>query len=128
MSVAHLYCQGRCAACSALRHSLVAHGVDVETYDVSTDPRAYDTVIALGYRSLPVLVSPDGTAAAGARAGELAHRLTSRAEAPAGTNLDRVHGPTPPATRQTSGGDHRHTHHLVSEPYRPGIASRKDQS
>jgi glutaredoxin len=80
MSAVHLYCQGACAACSALRRPLVAHGIDVETHDVTTDPRAYDTATALGYRSLPVLVGPGGSAAADVRAGTLAWRLTSRAQ------------------------------------------------
>lgn len=141
MSVVHLYCQGRCAACSALRHSLVAHGVDAETHDVTTDPRAYDTVIALGYRSLPVLVGPDGTAAAGVRAGELALRLTSRVEAPVDTNRGRVHGPMPEAvpdpgaetqTLVDHGGAGRRTRHLASDVSRSNVSitatGRKDQS
>ncbi len=137
MSVAHLYCQGRCAACSALRHSLMTHGVDVETHDVTTDPRAYDTVIALGYRSLPVLVGPDGTAAAG----ELTRRLTSRVEAPVDTKRGRVHGPMPAAvpdpgaetqTLVDHGGAGRRTRHLASDVSRPNVSitatSREEQS
>lgn len=127
MSVAHLYCQGACAACSTLRHSLVAHGVDVETHDVTTDPRAYDTVIALGYRSLPVLVSSEGTAA-GSRAGALARRLTSSVEAPAHSHLHRGHGPLPTDTSHRGADtqaladqddEARHTWYLASKASHP---------
>ncbi len=141
MSVVHLYCQGASAACSALCNSLMAHGVDVETHDVTTDPRAYDTVIALGYRSLPVLVGPDGTAAAGTGAGELALRLTSRAESPVDTNRGRAHPPRLAATadpgaetqaRADQDGEGRHARHLASDVSRPKVSitatTRKDQS
>ena len=141
MSAVHLYCQGACAACSALRHTPDAHDVDVETHDVTTNPRAYDTVIALGYRSLPVLVGHDGTAAAGAGAGELTRRLSSRVEAPVDTNHGRVHDPMPAAvpdpgaetqTLVDHGGAGRRTRHLASDVSCPNVSitatGRKDQS
>lgn len=79
MSATRLYCQGACALCAALGGSLAAAGVAVESYDVTADPAAYDAVLALGYRSLPVLVAADGTVAAGADAAVLARRLTRAA-------------------------------------------------
>ena len=77
MKAAQLYCQGACAACSTLARSLADAGVDLEVHDVTANPDAYDTVTGLGYRSLPVLVAPDGTSAAGPAAGELARSLSS---------------------------------------------------
>jgi glutaredoxin len=76
MTTAQLYCQGGCAACSALARSLTDAGVALVTHEVAAGPAACDTVIALGYRSLPVLVAPDGTSAAGAAAGELARSVS----------------------------------------------------
>lgn len=76
MNPAQLYCQGACAACSTLARSLADAGVALEIHDVTADPVAYDTVTGLGYRSLPVLVAPDGTSAAGPAAGELARALS----------------------------------------------------
>lgn len=75
MNAAQLYCQGACAACSALARSLTDAGVALVVHDVTADPSAYDAVMELGYHSLPVLVAPDGTSAAGPEAGELARRL-----------------------------------------------------
>jgi len=75
VNAAQLYCQGACAACSALARSLTDAGVALVVHDVAADPSAYDAVIELGYRSLPVLVAPDGTSAAGPAAGALARRL-----------------------------------------------------
>lgn len=77
MNTAQLYCQGACPACSTLARSLVDAGVALEVHDVTSDPVAFDTVTGLGYRSLPVLVAPDGTSAAGPAAGELARALSS---------------------------------------------------
>ena len=44
--------------------------------DVIDDPDAFDSVVGLGYRSLPVLIAPDGTSVAGDAAGELGERLS----------------------------------------------------
>ncbi|MDA8056864.1 MAG: hypothetical protein M0032_02665 [Actinomycetota bacterium] len=133
MSITQLYCQSGCGACATLHRSLVAEGVEVETHDISSDPHAYDTVTSLGYRSLPVLVTPEGTSAAGADAGALARRLTSKAQASAGANRDTAHGPTSPATPATPAlpgqlDEPYHPHHLASEPSRPEVVSRKERS
>lgn len=58
MNAARLYCQGACPACSALARSLTDAGVALVVHDVTVNHAAYDAVIALGYRSLPVLVGP----------------------------------------------------------------------
>ncbi|MDA8147201.1 MAG: hypothetical protein M0Z93_00290 [Actinomycetota bacterium] len=50
-------------------------GVTPATHDVAANPTACDTVIALGRRSLSVLVAPDGTSTTGAAAGELTRNL-----------------------------------------------------
>ncbi len=123
MKATRLYCQGACAACSTLARSLTDAGVNLEIYDVVIDPHAYDTVISLGYRSLPVLVSPEGISAVGASTSELAHRLTSQAKAPAETNLDSE---TQVLTDKNGKG--QHAHDLVSEVYWPEVISRKDKS
>ena len=73
---ARLYCQGGCAACEGLARHLSQGGVAVEVHDVRDKPDAFDEVVALGYRSLPVLVGPDGSSAAGADATALAWRLS----------------------------------------------------
>jgi len=52
-------------------------GVTSATHDVAANPTACDTVIALGRRSLSVLVAPDGTSTTGAAAGELTGTSTS---------------------------------------------------
>ncbi len=126
MSVTQLFCQGGCTACAMLGRLPVAHVVDVEVHDITTDPDVYETVISLGYRTTLVLVTPEGTSAAGAGAGELARRLTSRAKTSSGANPDSACGPTPFSTPEALGGEGRHTT-WNTEPYRRWAASRKDQ-
>ena len=79
MTSARLYCQASCAACKGLARSLSEGGVAVEVHDVTAEPDALEQVEALGYRSLPVLVGPDGSSSAGAAAIELTSRLIGRA-------------------------------------------------
>lgn len=75
MTIAQLYCQASCVACEGVTHLLDDRGVAVEVHDVTSDAQALKTVVAFGFSSLPVLVAPDGTSAAGAEATELAKRL-----------------------------------------------------
>lgn len=70
-----LYCRPGCAACRGLARQLARGGVVVHVRDVTSDPAAFDDVLSLGYRSLPVLVGSDGSSAAAAGAISLAHRL-----------------------------------------------------
>ncbi|GAC1611317.1 MAG: hypothetical protein NVS3B26_23400 [Mycobacteriales bacterium] len=79
MKTAPLYRQGACAACAALTGSLTQRGVHVTVHDVAGDPSALTAALALGYRSLPVLVAADG-AAAGPGALALGRRLTAPSE------------------------------------------------
>lgn len=79
MSLPVLYCRGGCAACRALFAQFARVGMDIEIRDVTAEPAALQAVRSLGYLSLPVLVGPDGTAAAGAQASALAQELTGPA-------------------------------------------------
>ena len=92
MITAQLYCERACAACAALARSLTDAGVALATHDVTADSAAYDAVIALGYRSLPVLVTPDGTSAAGAAAGELARGLSAAASPASKSHVHDLNG------------------------------------
>ena len=76
MNSAHLYCQPACVICQSLAHQLGESGIEVVVSDVIDDPDAFDAVVGLGYRSLPVLIAPDGTSAAGNAAVELGARLS----------------------------------------------------
>ncbi|GAC1602045.1 MAG: hypothetical protein NVS3B21_30010 [Acidimicrobiales bacterium] len=76
MTTAQLYCQSGCAACAGLTRYLGDAGVLVEVHDVTTEPDAFDRMVALGYCSLPVLVAPDGSSGVGAGAAELARALS----------------------------------------------------
>lgn len=102
MKAAQLYCQGACAACSALARLLTDAGVALATHDVTADPVAYDAVIALGYRSLPVLVAPDGTSAAGAAAGELARNLSATTTRTSDSHVHNLNGDHDLATSATT--------------------------
>lgn len=113
MNATRLYCQGGCATCAALSRALVEQGVDFEVYDVTTDPTAYEAVVSLGYSSLPVLVAPDGTSAAGADAGELARGLGSTNHAPAALIRDLAKGAIAPPSLEVPGAERRHVRHLA---------------
>jgi len=83
---ARLYCQGACAVCGGLTRLLGDGGVALEVHDVTTEPHAFEVVAALGYQSLPVLIGPGGSPAAGQDATTLARRLTG-ATRPAGRGV-----------------------------------------
>ena len=76
MKSAQLYCQPACAVCQSLADQLHDSGIDVVVSDVTDDPGAFDAVVGLGYRSLPVLIASDGTSAAGEAATELGAQLS----------------------------------------------------
>ena len=78
MKSARLYCQPSCAVCQSHAHQLRVCGIEVIVSDVTEDRAAFDPVVGLGYRALPVLVVSDGTSAAGEAAGDLAARLSRR--------------------------------------------------
>ncbi|GAC1341135.1 MAG: hypothetical protein NVSMB29_11140 [Candidatus Dormibacteria bacterium] len=86
MNAAVLYCRSGCAACASLARRLADGGVDAEVHDVATDAGALDAVVRLGHLSLPVLVGPDGSSAAGAKATTLARQLAG-APTPAPSHL-----------------------------------------
>lgn len=48
-----------CVQCTATIRALKASGVHYEVIDISSDRAAYDKVVDLGYRSLPVVMAGD---------------------------------------------------------------------
>lgn len=83
---------------------------------------------SLGYRSLPVLVTPDGASAAGAAASELARQLTLTAKETTEVNSKRSrHAGMHHAALKTAAVGHRHAHHLASELRQPEPTSKEDQ-
>jgi len=99
MRTARLYCQGACATCRALTQSLNRVNVAITVFDVIADAAALDDVVALGYRSLPVFVSPDGSVAAGDEAVAAVDRLIAQHNA---ESLSRQPGAddSPPLVRR----------------------------
>lgn len=79
MNPTRLYCQNACAACNGLARYFREADVIPKVHDVTTGSNAFDQVVTLGYRSLPVLVGPDGGSAVGADTTALARRLISSA-------------------------------------------------
>ena len=62
---ATVFCQLGCARRRELTAWLAQLGIPFVVRDALTDATAEDEVIALGFLSLPVLVTPDGRAAVG---------------------------------------------------------------
>ena len=90
MSTVQLYCRPGCATCGALARYLDQGGVAAKVHDVTAESAAFGTVLELGYRSLPVLMGPASTAAAGANADRLARRLPAGQAAPASSKVDQT--------------------------------------
>ncbi len=63
---------------------LGAGGVAVAVHDVTTQPGAFEAVVALGCRSLPIPVRPDWSPAAGADATGMARHLDGAPVPPRG--------------------------------------------
>ena len=73
-----LYCRPRCAACAALSRWLDERGVRWVMRDVTADAGAAERVTRLGYRSLPVVETPDGRSAWGGDLDAVAELLDRR--------------------------------------------------
>lgn len=58
--MATLFVKTRCPACDAVKRELSKARVSVTLRNIDTDPSAYDTVMSLGARVVPVLVGDDG--------------------------------------------------------------------
>jgi hypothetical protein len=75
VSTARLYCGGPCAPRAELGRLLARGKAAIEVRDATLDRFAYEAVLALGYRSLLVLVGSEGRAGTGTDATDLAPRL-----------------------------------------------------
>lgn len=54
-----LYSKPACQQCTATKRYFDNHGIDYTVLDVTEDEAAYNTVAALGYQQLPVVVAGD---------------------------------------------------------------------
>lgn len=52
-----LYTKPGCVQCDMLKKRMTAKGIAFDVVDVSTDQAAFDHIVSLGYRSVPVLIS-----------------------------------------------------------------------
>lgn len=55
-----LYTMSGCGPCKATRHALESRGVPFDVIDMDADAAARDRVMALGYRTAPVVLVHDG--------------------------------------------------------------------
>jgi glutaredoxin-like protein NrdH len=83
-AVVDLYCLPGCAKCASVQRWLNRLGLPMVIHDVSADDGARAEVERLGFRSLPVMVTPDGRAAWGAEPSKLMAELPQLAEAERG--------------------------------------------
>lgn len=70
-----VFCRTGCGKCSAVRRWLAGLGHPVRMHDVTRDPEAAERLAELGFTTLPVLLTPDGRAAAGSDPRTLADQL-----------------------------------------------------
>ena len=52
-----VYSKPACVQCNATTRALERKGLDYEVVDVSVDNEAYDHVVGMGYRQVPVVVA-----------------------------------------------------------------------
>lgn len=52
-----VYTKPGCVQCDMLKRRLTAKGIAFDAVDVSEDREAFDHIVSLGYRSVPVLIS-----------------------------------------------------------------------
>lgn len=62
-----VYTKPGCPQCDATKRKLTGLHVPYRTVDVTGDPAARETVLALGYTTLPVVIGDDGSHWAGFR-------------------------------------------------------------
>lgn len=56
-----VFTRSECQPCRLTKATLDRKGIPYEERNVETDPEAYEAVKTLGYQSVPVVVTPDGT-------------------------------------------------------------------
>lgn len=54
-----VYSKPSCVQCTATKKHLDRMGIDYRVVDVTEDPEAYDRLLALGFRAMPVVETPD---------------------------------------------------------------------
>lgn len=79
-AVTTIYSSPACGACTASKTLMTSRQIPFVALDVTRDEGAMDTVRELGYRSLPVVVAPDGSHWSGLRP-DLIMKITSQAAA-----------------------------------------------
>lgn len=52
-----IYSKPACVQCTATKRSMEAKGIEFTELDVTKDQNAYDAVVALGYRQMPVVTA-----------------------------------------------------------------------
>jgi glutaredoxin-like protein NrdH len=55
ITIIELYIQPSCGPCHGAEAWLTAHNVEFTSYDVTTDQKALDTILDLGYAGTPVI-------------------------------------------------------------------------
>ena len=56
---ATLYTKPGCVQCNALKQAMERQDIDFGIVDISEDADAYDLVVGLGYRQVPVVIAGD---------------------------------------------------------------------
>lgn len=57
MSRVTVYSKPHCIQCDMTTRALTDQGVDYQTIDLTTDPKALEHVMELGYKSAPVIIT-----------------------------------------------------------------------
>ncbi|PTV70234.1 glutaredoxin domain-containing protein [Agrobacterium pusense] len=52
-----LYTKPGCVQCTALARSMTRAGIDFDIVDISEDREAFDLVVGMGFRQVPVVVA-----------------------------------------------------------------------
>lgn len=54
-----VYTKPACVQCTATYRALEQRGIEFNVVDLSQDQEAYNTILGLGYRQVPVIVTAD---------------------------------------------------------------------
>ena len=55
-----IYSQPLCNPCTQTKKFLDRNEIEYEDFDVTMDPKAYEKIVELGYRSTPVILTESG--------------------------------------------------------------------
>jgi len=56
-----VYGTAQCMPCRSTKRHLDKINIEYSFVDVSQDPSGHETITALGYQTVPVVIAPDGT-------------------------------------------------------------------